>query len=251
MSSSDAETQARIERERAFHDERFTDDEERGTLAFYQAVASAEEEYDERVLAQTGGRVLEYGCGTSGLVFDLAEKGCNATAIDISSVAVDAAAEAASSRGLKATFLEMDAEELTFEDDSFDLVFGSGILHHLDIERSRRQIMRVLAPGGRAVFREPMGYNPLINAYRWRTPDIRTVDEHPLLRSDLAALAQDTEDFSASFHGLASISAAPFIGRRGGQSYADLCRSIDRKLLAIPGVQLMAWMVVIELVKKS
>ncbi len=247
----DDELAARIERERAFHDDRFEEDEDRGTGAFYAAVSSATDQYRESVLAQTAGDCLEYGCGTASLSFDLGEAGCRSAGIDISSVAVNTAAAEAADRGLDINFLEMDAEALTFEDESFDLVYGSGILHHLDIERSRAQIMRVLRPGGRAVFLEPMGYNPLINVYRHFTPDIRTVDEHPLLRHDLAMLAEGTGDFSATFHGLTSLSAAPFLSRRGGQTYAELCRSLDKKLLAIPGVQLMAWMVVIEFTKRE
>lgn len=242
-------SETRLERERRFHDERFGGEEDRGVGPFYEVVRRPFDLLTESVLSQESGDCLEYGCGVAALSFDLAEKGCQSVGIDISPVAVAIGNEEATRRDLDASFFEMDAEALTFDDGSFDLVHGSGILHHLDLERSHSEIMRVLRPGGRAVFLEPMGYNPLINVYRRRTPDIRTVDEHPLLRSDFAILAEGTSDFQTSFHGLAALSAAPFVHRRGGQRYAEVCAAIDARLLALPGVQLMAWMVVIQLVK--
>ena len=131
---------------------------------------------------------MEYGCGTGALAFDLAEQGSNSVAIDISPVAISEAEQVAHARGLTARFEEMNAEAMTFDNDSFDLVFGSGILHHLDMERATQEVIGVLRPGGRAVFIEPLGYNPIINAYRRVTPTMRTEDEHPLLRSDLELL---------------------------------------------------------------
>jgi hypothetical protein len=48
-----------------------------------------------------------------------------------------------------------------------------------DLSLACSEIARVLRPGGPAIFVEPLGHNPLINAYRKRTPALRTVDEHP------------------------------------------------------------------------
>src|SRR3546814_2369311 len=106
-----------------------------------------------------------------------------ATGIDISDVAIEKGRERARQKGFTNVRLEaMNAEAMTFPDDSFDLVFGSGIIHHLDIDRAFGEIARVLRPGGRAVFIEPLGLNPAIGLYRRFTPSARTPDEHPLLR---------------------------------------------------------------------
>src|SRR3546814_11483257 len=81
-----------------------------------------------------------------------------ATGIDISDVAIEKGRERARQKGFTNVRLEaMNAEAMTFPDDSFDLVFGSGIIHHLDIDRAFGEIARVLRPGGRAVFIEPLG----------------------------------------------------------------------------------------------
>ena len=59
-----------------------------------------------------------------------------------------------------------DAEALPFEDESFDLVFGHAVLHHLpDLDQAFREFHRVLAPGGRVVFAgEPSRYGDRIAA---------------------------------------------------------------------------------------
>ncbi len=53
-------------------------------------------------------------------------------------------------------------EALPFETGSFDLAIGKAILHHLDPDVGARELARVLAPGGRATFSEPLGTNPLV-----------------------------------------------------------------------------------------
>jgi SAM-dependent methyltransferase len=70
-------------------------------------------------------------------------------------------------------------------------VWGNAILHHLDLEKAGRELLRVLKPGGVAVFCEPWGGNPLLSFARRRLPypgKDRTPDETPLTRHDLAPL---------------------------------------------------------------
>lgn len=237
----------RIDREREFHDVRFTDDSERASTGkFYAAVSSAQRQYREAVLRQVDGDCLEYGCGTGALAFDLSAQGCRSSAIDISPVAIAEAQRSAEERKLDVSFHEMNAEAMTFENDSFDLVYGSGILHHLDMDRATAEVIRVLRPGGRAVFLEPLGYNPLINAYRRVTPEMRTVDEHPLLRHDLDLIRSLSATYSVDFHGLAALAASPFVTRSFGDRLVEILQRVDDKLLSLPGVGLLAWMVVIE-----
>ena len=50
---------------------------------------------------------------------------------------------------------------MSFEDSKFDYVVGRGIIHHLDLTVSFRD-KTVLKPGGRAMFVEPLGANPLL-----------------------------------------------------------------------------------------
>ncbi len=179
----------RLEREREFHDRAFGEDVRAAAKRFYAVTGAMLAWYEEMLSAQArGARALEYGCGPGSRAFHLARSGAHVVGIDISPVAIEQATERGREQGLedRLTFCVMDAEQLEFPDVSFDIVCGSGILHHLNLTRAYAEIARVLKPGGIGVFTEPLGHNPAINAYRNRTPALRTVDEHPLLMDDLA-----------------------------------------------------------------
>ncbi len=236
----------RIEREKSFHDHRFGTEKVRQTDKFYRATETATAAYDHLVRTVDSSRALEYGCGRGSSAFDLAAAGTDVIGIDISDVAIEMATDEAEARGVEATFLAMNAEALDFEDASFDLVIGSGILHHLDLELAVAEITRVLEPGGRAVFLEPMGYNPLINLYRRMTPEIRTPDEHPLLRRDLDLFDRSFSTTDVSFHGLSTLGAAPLLDLPGGPTMLRAAQAIDARLLAVPYVQLLGWIVVLD-----
>jgi ubiquinone/menaquinone biosynthesis C-methylase UbiE len=180
-----------VEREQKFHDERFADDTLRQSKVgrFYKIAASIQKEYQEKLKHfSADGKVLEYGCGKGGAAFFLAERAADIIAIDISTVAIKEATNLALKRGLSnVKFLQMNAEHLDL-DEKFNLICGSGILHHLNLTNALHEIKRVLQPGGHAVFIEPLGHNPFINLYRRFTPKIRSQDEHPLLVKDLETI---------------------------------------------------------------
>jgi SAM-dependent methyltransferase len=96
--------------------------------------------------------VLEIGCGlgTDGAQF--AKAGANYTGVDLTQAAVDLAKQRFELFQLPGTFRIADAERLDFPDNSFDLVYSHGVLHHTpDTAGAIREIHRVLRPGGRAV----------------------------------------------------------------------------------------------------
>lgn len=240
-------TSDRIDRERSFHDERFHDDSARAAAGkFYRAVPTATDDYRRTLLRLGTGGVLEYGCGVGSSAFDLARQ-ADVIGIDISPVAIEKARQHAAEIGVDATFVEMNAESLDFEDGQFDLVCGSGILHHLDINVAMGEIERIVRPGGAAVFLEPLGYNPLINWYRDRTPDMRTEDEHPLKGADLDRLGASAGEALIRYHGFAALASAPFLDRSFGSAMNTTLQMFDRVVLQVPGVKKLAWIAVIEL----
>lgn len=85
-------------------------------------------------------------------------------------------------------FRIMDAHRLEFEDGHFDAVIGTGILHHLELDRALAEIRRVLRPDGLIVFGEPLDTNPVGRVVRALTPRARTADERPLRHDDLARI---------------------------------------------------------------
>ena len=85
--------------------------------------------------------------------------------------------------------------------NEFDLVYGTGILHHLQINQCLNEISRVLKPGGRLLFIEPLGTNPFINFYRYLTPGSRSKDEHPLLKEDFDNINRKFSKMEIKYYG--------------------------------------------------
>lgn len=148
-------------------------------------------------IAEPGSTVLDYGCGSGWASLLLAQVATRVKAFDISEgqiAVLTRAAEANNVRNIEARVA--DGEALPYGAGEFDYVFGSGVLHHLRLERCLPEIARVLKPGGRAAFVEPWGHNPLINAWRYVKhhiiDDIPGTDR-PLKRSDLGLFRRHFE----------------------------------------------------------
>lgn len=135
-----------------------------------------------------GKRLLDLGCGTGIAAVYFALKGANVFAVDISPEMLKKADELSHKYGVKLSMFKMTAENLRFEDETFDFVFGRGVLHHMDISLSMPEVSRVLKRGGKAIFLEPLGYNPVINMYRKMSKEIRTEAETPFKYNHLTCI---------------------------------------------------------------
>lgn len=144
-------------------------------------------------------------------------------------------------------FQVMNAEKLTFTDNFFDVVFGVSILHHLELDSAFSQLRRVLIPGGKALFVEPLGHNPIINLYRRLTPDLRTEDEHPLLLRDLEHMTNYFKKVRISYFNFLTILAIPFRDRKYFSKLYKILTFLDKKLFNLKFFRLFAWQIVIEL----
>jgi ubiquinone/menaquinone biosynthesis C-methylase UbiE len=107
-------------------------------------------------------RSLEIGAGTGYFTLNMLRAGviAEATCCDISPGMLSTLAENAGRLGLRVETRRADAERLPFADQSFDLVFGHAVLHHIpDLARAFGEFARVLAPGGTLLFAgEPSRY---------------------------------------------------------------------------------------------
>lgn len=243
----------RIARERDYHNRRFADDSggrEARTRRFYDAISYGFALYRQRVSEEGKGRcVLEYGCGTESLAFDLSHIARQVIGIDISDVAIEQARRILDQRGLaNVEFVVDNAEAMQLPDNSVDVVAGSGIVHHLDIPKSMRELRRVLRDGGIAIFAEPMGHNPAVNWYRNRTPELRTPDEHPLLARDLRFMGRKFKSIKVTYFGM----IAPMLGFVPAKIGPDnlLTRVVwwlDRGLCRVPVLNRYAWFCLVEL----
>lgn len=241
----------RIERERLFHNHRFSEETREAQGKYYAAIKDGSAAFDRRSLELAGGAdVLEYGCGNATRSRELASVARSVTGIDISDVAIAEAQCNASRDNLdNVRFRVANAEDMPFDDMSFDLVFGRGIVHHLDVERSMREVARVLRPGGAALFFEPLGHNPVLNAYRAGTPQARSVDEHPLVAGDFKIARRHFGDVDATFYGLTTILSVPWRDTPTGDAVLRTARIVDRALFSLPGVKWLAWHCAMELRK--
>ena len=167
----------------------------------------AESYFDEVVRNSTSGStVLDYGCYTGALTPKLLSyRAKKIIGIDISEKGIG---EAKRQYGDKADFHVMDAHNLQFDDETFDLIVGRAILHHLEFDVALREIARVLRPGGRAVFIEPLRDNPAGKLIRRLTPHARTTDELPLSRLQIEAADKLFHSHAHRFANLASVPVA-------------------------------------------
>ncbi len=99
-----------------------------------------------------GQTVLDYGCGSADNTVLLAQRGGHVSGVDISPDLISVGAKRMAQHGLKADFHVGSAHDLPLESNSFDVVFGMAILHHLDLGLASQEVHRVLKPGGEPSF---------------------------------------------------------------------------------------------------
>jgi ubiquinone/menaquinone biosynthesis C-methylase UbiE len=142
-----------------------------------------------------GKTVLDLGCGTGDLSVILARRGGRVVGVDVSPASVRIALRRARANGVSdsMTARVMSAHSLAFADASFDVVAGKAILHHLDLLRSRDEILRVLKPGGLGIFIEPIAFSKALTFMRTLIPvpaDKETPDERQLSVADVEIFCQ-------------------------------------------------------------
>ena len=125
--------------------------------------------YDERCIDYATGRfkavagedgwpyehAMELGSGTGFFLLNLMQGGVikKGSVTDLSPGMVQVALRNAANLGLDVDGRVADAERIPYEDNTFDLVIGHAVLHHIpDVPAAFREVLRVLKPGGRFVF---------------------------------------------------------------------------------------------------
>lgn len=170
-----------------------------GLYAFYDAALA-------ELGPLPGKRLADCGCGPGHTAIMFARRGATVSAFDIDPANVTLAKALVAANGVPVDVSARDFQDTGYPDGSFDLVFGSCVIHHVDPARAGREIGRLLAPGGRAVFIENSARNPLLMLARRHLvgslgiPKYGDDDaEHPLRDDELARL-------SAAFPGSVRVS---------------------------------------------
>jgi SAM-dependent methyltransferase len=192
----------------------------RGTFARYAnppADTAYPLEYAYHLLGDVAGkRVVDFGCGSGANTALLAGRGAHVWAIDISEdlLRLGQRRLEVSGRANTATFIAGSAHDMPFPDNSIDVVFGIAILHHLDLDLVSREVRRVLKPGGRAIFQEPVRNSAVIRFLRslipYRAPDISPY-ERPLTDAELRRFASGFSTCAVRAFGLPHVQVGPLL----------------------------------------
>ncbi len=238
--------------EKDFFDHSYDTNSRASVGQVYSLIGNRNKEYEKAIYSNVEGlRVLEYGCGSGSHSLEIARRGGVVTGIDISEVGIRQATEKAAEAGVTGVdYLVMDAMNMDFPDNTFDLVIGEGILHHLDLDKSYEEISRVLKPGGSAVFMEPLGHNPAIVIFRAVTPKLRTADEHPLMRSDLKLADKYFGKNEFEYYHLTSFAAMAFLKTPFFFKMVNFLDKVDQVLFkVIPPLGYLSWYCIMTMSK--
>lgn len=208
-----------------------------------------------------GKSVLDLGCGDGFASMDALRAGAYVTAIDISPASIEYLIAKAKNENLnhRLDARVMDAHHLDFGNESFDIVFGNGILHHLPyLECAIGEIKRVLKESGHAVFLEPLGMNPFVNLFRKMTPNCRTTDEKPFTKQELSVIRTYFPNVQFSYFECTTLFTKVLLLLRLSflaQMLQKIFVRVDEKILRVKDIrkitiaQKLSWMILIKMVK--
>ena len=200
--------------------------------------------------------ILDFGCGDGWLSVHLAKLGNTVYGFDISEVLVERAKQFAKTSNVseKTCFTEMAAENLDFPNESFDMIIGSSILHHTDLEVTLGRIKQVLKADGMAIFLEPLNQNVALRIWRLLTPWRRSKTERALTEEDLASIRTFFPSSRFTYYCLASMFTEGLLllrpKSRIGGFMNDWFERLDERLLrALPELSRFSAVVIMEMRK--
>jgi SAM-dependent methyltransferase len=130
-------------------------------------------------------KVLDLGCGAGEAAVYFAMKGADVSAVDISPGMLEKTQALARKYNVMVHTFNRTSEGLDFKPETFDVIYGSSVLHHSDVQLAVEKIAPVLKKDGMAIFIEPLDYNPIISIYRKMAKEVRTPTEKPLTWKDI------------------------------------------------------------------
>ena len=241
-------------REKNFHNKLHLSEElkRKSQVKFYKALYGLYSDFLNILKNETKTKdVLDFGCGTG----NFTEKVINfnpkkIVAVDISEEAIKKAKNNPSLNSKNIEYRVENCESLNLNSDSFDIAYGSGILHHLNLNRSLSELKRILKKDGKIIFIEPMATNPIINLYRKFTPNARTSDEHPFKFSDIEFIKSLFSNVEVKYYGFLTLVFFLFYKEPENSHLFQILKKMDEKILNSRYFKFLAWSVLIK-AKKS
>lgn len=209
-------------------------------------------EYAYHLLGDVRGlHVLDLGCGTGADSTLLASRGARVTSMDISPDLLELAQRRALLDGVAGSITTTvgSTHQIPLPDESVDVVFGDAILHHVDLQLTAAEVYRVLKPGGRAIFKEPLRNSRIIAFLRklipYQQPDVSPF-ERPLREDEIRGFASRFSSFHARTFELPFVPAV----RLTAKKYEARAFALDKTLQErFPALGYLATVMVFEVRK--
>lgn len=196
-----------------------------------------------------GKRVLDYCCGNGENAMFIAKNGAaSVTGIDISEVSISNCQNTAKSQNVDRVteFRVGDAENTGFDENSFDIVIEYGALHHLDLDKAFKEMLRILKPDGSVICTEALGHNPFIHLYRKMTPHLRTEWEvdHIMRKPQFEIANKYFGKVDIHFYHFFTLFAVPFRNSKIFPSLLGILEKVDSLFFKLPLIKWWGWQAV-------
>lgn len=215
-----------------------------------------EREYAMSLLGSLEGKkLLDYGAGDGWNTICFAKAKAKVWSIDVSEKGIELTKKKAKANNVSGlvTAEVQDCYKTKFPNNMFDVIYGGGILHHLDIEAVGEELSRILHPDGVAVFCEPIRETKIMDVIKNtalyllnRKPSEITEEETPLTQKRISLLKPYFQVINYKYFEVLS-SANLLIGSETLKSFLLWADHILMKL--IPGFKKLGRGIVIELRK--
>ncbi len=202
-----------------------------------------------------GRHVLDCGCGPGHTAIMFTRRGAIVQGFDVDEGELEKARRLAAANGVTIDYTRQWFEQIDYPDASFDLAFGSCVIHHVDIARAAAQLGRVLRPDGRAVFIENSSRNPVLMLARKHLVGRMGVpkygddaQEHPLRDDEIAGLRRSFPgQVTVHFPALVLFRLLDYyIFRRRSKLLTATMRGLDRAVGAVPLLRRYGYFQIIE-----
>jgi len=234
-------------REKNFHNKLQSKNKGRFENIFYKAIYNSSEDFFTYLEDNAkNSEILDYGCGIGSFIEKVIKYNPKKIiGIDISEISINKAKKKSEELKINVDYRVDNCEKTSFDNNSFDIVYGTGILHHLQIDKCLDEIYRILKSNGNLIFIEPLGTNPIINLYRKLTPNSRSKDEHPLVNQDFKYIKKKFIDTKIKYYGFLTLIFFPFYRSPNRSKLFRLLAALDQYLFKLKFFQLFAWSVLV------